>query len=550
MGRVTALLSGLAVVVLTTWLFVNAHVDHVLTTRIENGLQTLLLLEAEYGRQLAQARLGLLPNYDSLSGLERQKAALLKRQRALMLDHAGRDAAPMAAMLAAIEPRLAQQRRLRYRFQEANSVQKNSVAYLLAASTADAAMATRGLPDLARRSLTEALEGLRDAALRFGLSGDAADEGAVRAWVARVRELSQLPVVRDREALQLMARHALVLVEQQHRVEQLSHALLEHSLSPALAELLQIQRRHVAGLANRAYLFRTLLYAVTVVLLFYVAAVVLRLRTTAQALSDNNRALARAMAERRAAEARDREHLEQLAHIGRLNVVGEMTAQLAHELNQPLCAISTYCQGALRMLRTGEPDPDRLGHTLEQARDQAQRASEIIRRVRELVRREPSHRAHADINAVVRAAVSLVRPDLHTRGASLILRLAPQLPSVAADTIQIEQVILNLLRNALDAALGSDGSGDGVIEVETDSPSSGAVRVCVRDRGRGLEPEALERVFEPFETSKADGLGLGLSISRTIVEHHGGRIWAEQPEGGGTRFCFTLPAGQGGTANA
>ncbi len=541
MGRVTALLGGLAIVVLTTWLFVNAHVDHVAAGRIENGLQALLLLEAEYGRQLAQARLGLLPNYDSLAWLEWRKRRLLAEQRQAMLGFAGGGAASIESMFADIEPRLEHQRRLRYRFQEANSVKKNSVAWLLAASTAVQGQPGRRLPASIQRSLVEALEGLRDAALRFGLSGDAADEGAVRAWVARLRELGELPGLRGQEELQLMARHALVLVEQQHRVERLMQALLQGSLSPALAELLQVHREQVAAQGRRAYLFRILLYVVAVVSLLSIAAVVLRLRAAARALGENNEALAREMAERRAAEARDRQHLQQLAHIGRLNVVGEMTTQLAHELNQPLCAISTYCQGALRMLRSGDAQPDKLVRTLEQARDQAGRASEIIHRVRALVRREPSRRQPGDINAVVRAAVALVRPDLHARGYSVVLRLAPGLPQAAMDVMQIEQVILNLLRNALDASRTDDGGA--AIELETGEDGPRRIRVCVRDRGTGLEEGALERIFEPFETSKPDGLGLGLSISRTIVEHHGGRIWAERPAGGGARFCFTLPVG-------
>jgi two-component system sensor histidine kinase TtrS len=327
-------------------------------------------------------------------------------------------------------------------------------------------------------------------------------------------------------------------------------ALVDHSLSPDLLELLQIHRRQVARQADRAYLFRTLLYAVSVMLLFYVAATVLRLRATARALSENNRAMAREMAERRAAEARDRAHLEQLANIGRLSVVGEMTTQLAHELNQPLCAISTYCQGALRMLQTGDVQPGQLARTLEQARDQAGRASEIIRRVRELVRREPSRRFRSDINAVVRAAVSLVGQDLQARGVSVVLRLEPQLPAVTVDAIQIEQVVLNLLRNAIDALQVTERDGGDVIEVESGMSENGEIRVCVRDHGEGLSGEDLERVFEPFETSKPDGLGLGLSISRTIIEHHGGRIWAESPAGGGTRFCFTLPLQQEGSGDA
>jgi len=248
----------------------------------------------------------------------------------------------------------------------------------------------------------------------------------------------------------------------------------------------------------------------------------------------------RDLTERQKTEARLQELQSELVHISRLTAMGEMASALAHELNQPLSAISNYLKGSRRLLEgDGDERATTLRDALDKAADQAIRAGHIIRRLRDFVSRGESERRVESIIKLVEEASALALVGVKDRGIRVQFHFDPAVDLVLADRVQIQQVLLNLIRNAMDA-MEATQTRDLSIAVE---PAGNAhVRVSVADSGAGIAPEIAEQLFQPFITTKRQGMGVGLSISRTIVEAHGGRIWAEPNAGGGTVFHFTLTA--------
>jgi two-component system sensor kinase FixL len=248
----------------------------------------------------------------------------------------------------------------------------------------------------------------------------------------------------------------------------------------------------------------------------------------------------RDLTERQLTEARLQELQSELVHISRLTAMGEMASTLAHELNQPLSAINNYLKGSRRLLEgeTGER-PDMMRDALEKAAEQAMRAGQIIRRLRDFVSRGESERRVENLTKLVEEASALALVGVKDRGIRVTFQFDPAVELVLADRVQIQQVLLNLIRNAMDA-MEATQERDLTISVAT--AGAGLVRVSVADTGSGIEPEVAEQLFQPFITTKRQGMGVGLSISRTIVEAHGGRIWVEPNPAGGTIFHFTLVA--------
>jgi two-component system sensor kinase FixL len=239
-------------------------------------------------------------------------------------------------------------------------------------------------------------------------------------------------------------------------------------------------------------------------------------------------------------EEQARQDRERLAQMARLHTLGEMAASIAHEVNQPLTAISNYAQAGRRLLESGLVDSGELESTLDKVSAQAWRAGEVIRGLRSFVRRRRSRSERVDLNVLVRDAVSLALADAHFLSVGVETELAPDLPEVAVDPVQIQQVVLNLIRNAIEA-LDPDAAGEPV-EVRTGSDGDGFVEVAVEDHGTGIPEEIRPRLFDTFVTSKESGLGMGLVISRSIVTSHGGRLWWTPGRRGGTIFHFSLPA--------
>jgi C4-dicarboxylate-specific signal transduction histidine kinase len=220
-----------------------------------------------------------------------------------------------------------------------------------------------------------------------------------------------------------------------------------------------------------------------------------------------------------------------------------LTASIAHEVNQPLAAIIANARAGLRWLAGGSLDPVELRAAWEDVAQDARRASEVIQRVRGLLRKSPTRPAPLDVNSVVHEVVALVRSELAKQRVSLRMELADPLAPVQGDRVQLQQVLLNLFVNGIEAMSGVAGRPRELI-VRSRTDDTGGVLVVVRDSGGGLDPKSVEVVFEPFYTTKADGMGMGLSICRSIIESHGGRLWAaSNGDGPGATFCFTLPAG-------
>lgn len=245
---------------------------------------------------------------------------------------------------------------------------------------------------------------------------------------------------------------------------------------------------------------------------------------------------ARVAAERAAAQAQDR-----LTHVARLSTMGEMAAGIAHEINQPLAAITTYAQACQRLLDRDKPlDVAEIRESVVQISRQALRAGEVIRRLRTFVANREVRRQPLGCNRLLEDLVTLARADLRAHDVDLRLDVQPHLPDVMADAVQLQQVLINLLRNAVDSTL-QHGVVPREIVLRAVSVPDG-VEISVRDHGPGVAPEALSRLFTPFFTTKPQGTGLGLAISRTIVQAHGGRLAYREHPGGGACFHFTLPA--------
>lgn len=246
----------------------------------------------------------------------------------------------------------------------------------------------------------------------------------------------------------------------------------------------------------------------------------------------------RDLTERRAQERRVQELQSELVHVSRLTAMGEMASSLAHELNQPLSAIASYMKGSVTLLEAERPDLSRLRAALGQAGDQALRAGDIIKRLREFVAKGETEHSLEDPAVLMEEASALALVGARDRDVTVHLRLARDVGSVVVDKIQIQQVALNLIRNAINAMMETSPRE---LEIRVQAEGDQAVRISVADTGPGLDPEVRARLFQPFVTSKPDGMGVGLSICRTIIEAHGGRIWAEDNKGGGAVFLFTLP---------
>jgi two-component system sensor kinase FixL len=224
--------------------------------------------------------------------------------------------------------------------------------------------------------------------------------------------------------------------------------------------------------------------------------------------------------------------------------IGEMAAGVAHELNQPLTAIATYAQACDRLLARPVIDPTDLREALRQITAQTVRAAEIIRRLRALARSHQGAQVPTSINALVTELHDLMQTDAHVHGVRLSLQLATQLPEVNVDTGQIQQVVLNLVRNSLDALAARPGTG-AEISIRTSLTVSGEVELAVLDNGPGLPPEARQRLFDPFFSTKENGTGLGLAISNTIARNHGGSIGYRPNQPSGACFYILLPAQPG-----
>jgi PAS domain S-box-containing protein len=255
-------------------------------------------------------------------------------------------------------------------------------------------------------------------------------------------------------------------------------------------------------------------------------------------------AVARDVTDRRRAEEQARQHLQSLAHVARVSSMGEMASAIAHEINQPLTAIASFAFACIRLLRDKRATTGEALEVMTRIAAEAERAGEVVRKMRSFVRGDEGQLAAVDANFLVAEVLRLAAPEARQSGVELAAIPGEGLAPVLADSIQIQQVLLNLVRNAVEAIGGAE-TAERTVRVTTRAGEPGFVEVIVADTGPGLTAEALERVFEPFYTTKPDGIGIGLALSRSIVEAHGGRLWAAAAPGGGAAFHLRLPAATG-----
>lgn len=252
----------------------------------------------------------------------------------------------------------------------------------------------------------------------------------------------------------------------------------------------------------------------------------------------------RDLTERQETQQRLHELQVELAHMSRFTAMGEMASTLAHELNQPLTAVATYLNGCRRLLeRGGETNMAMLHDGVERAAEQALRAGQIIRHLREFVARGETEKRTESLPKLIEEASALALIGARESGVRVAFSFHPECLAVVADKVQVQQVLLNLIRNAMEAMADSETRE---MRITTAPAPDGLVQVSVTDSGSGIAPNILAQLFRPFVTSKAQGMGVGLSVSRTIIEAHGGRLWAEPNPAGGTIFSFTLRAAREG----
>ena len=248
----------------------------------------------------------------------------------------------------------------------------------------------------------------------------------------------------------------------------------------------------------------------------------------------------RDLTERQLTETRLQELQSELVHISRLTAMGEMASSLAHELNQPLSAISNYIKGSRRLLEASTDERSlQIRDAMQAAGDQAVRAGDIIRHLRDFVSRGESERKLESVTKLIEEASALAFLGIKDQNIRVRYQIDPSIDLIMADKVQIQQVLLNLIRNAVEA-MGQSDQRDLVLS--TLAADNQMLAISVADSGTGIQPEIASRLFQPFVTTKRQGMGVGLSISRTIVEAHGGKIWVEENPGGGTIFRFTVRA--------
>src|ERR1700683_3946767 len=258
-------------------------------------------------------------------------------------------------------------------------------------------------------------------------------------------------------------------------------------------------------------------------------------------LKNANESLLQQMAEQRRTEEALQIARTELARVIRITTIGELTASIAHEVNQPLAAVVANADACVAWLSRQDPNLVEARAAAERTTQGATRASEVIVRIRSLLNKATPVKARVHINEIIRETVALIEVQASRNDVDLVLELMPELPVVLGDSIQLQQVILNLLLNGIEAMTGVTGRPRRLL-VQSKSEAASQIRVSVQDSGIGVSDEVMARLFEPFFTTRAKGIGMGLPISRSIVEAHGGRLWVQSAGSEGSTFQFTLPS--------
>jgi PAS domain S-box-containing protein len=252
-------------------------------------------------------------------------------------------------------------------------------------------------------------------------------------------------------------------------------------------------------------------------------------------------AVARDVTDKKRDEEEAQRHQQTMAHVARLSTAGEMASGMAHELNQPLTAIISYCGTAASLVNSMSSPPPQLGEILKLTTEQAQRAGDIIRHLRDFVSKGDNHRESLDLDKVMPGIIDFLKYEAQEGNVIIEFLPSSRACKVEANRIEIEQVLINLVRNGLEA-IGNAKVNGGRVTLQTRMLSDDQVEVTVSDNGPGVNPEMIDYIFHPFHTNKATGMGIGLTLSHTIIEAHGGKLWIDKDYQNGALFGFELPA--------
>jgi C4-dicarboxylate-specific signal transduction histidine kinase len=256
-------------------------------------------------------------------------------------------------------------------------------------------------------------------------------------------------------------------------------------------------------------------------------------------LKHANESLVQHMEEQKRVEEALQAARADLTRVARITTIGELTASIAHEVNQPLAAVVANADACVAWLGLAQPDLAEARAAAERATQGATRASEVIARIRSLIRKSAPEREKVQLNQVIEETAALVAGQASRHGVSIETELAPDLPCVPGDRIQLQQVLLNLMINGIEAMTGTVDRPRRLL-IRSEAHDSGQVRISVRDTGVGIDEKTMARLFEPFFTTRTQGIGMGLPISRSIIESHGGRLWADSAANEGAVLQFTL----------
>jgi signal transduction histidine kinase len=533
MWKSLAIVSGL-LLLLTYLLIQSRSPDLALRARMQEALQTLQLHDTELTRDVLLARAGLLPHYDSLPRTGQSLSQTLGTLRAESAAVSGQAAQDMGQHVEGMAAALHQKVTLVEYFTSDNALLRNSLMYLTYAGE------TLGTRVEEEPAVAADIAALSHGLLRFIHTPELSVGQEVGAALHR---LSQTPLFP--QDFHTLVAHGRLIVEVLPQVDTLLRQIIAVPTAAHAAAFQDAVLRYANRVEARAELFRVMLYLVAVMLLGYLLYQFARLRANARDLRRANADLQREMGERQRAEEALHHAQAELAHVTRVATLGELTASIAHEINQPLGAIVNNASACVRWL---------AAQNLEEARQSAalviadgHRAADIIRRLRDLAQKAPLQKEWLDLNATIREVIALARSAVQRHGVVVETHLAADLPPILGDRVQLQQVLLNLVMNAIEALRGV-GTGSRALWVSSERVAATEVVIAVRDSGPGFDPQSLDRLFDAFYTTKPEGMGLGLAISRRIIAAHGGRLWATAHPPHGAVFQFTVPIGREGVA--
>jgi signal transduction histidine kinase len=537
----TPIIVGLLAAV--TYLFIyGASLDPAQHVGTLQSISALQRIDAGLGRDLLLARSGILRHYDSLNRAIAEMNELVERLQSGQTA----SALPPQVMqrIGAVSANIEQKENLVERFKTGNALLLNSWAYFIHRSR-----------ELSQWNKVEG-ESAEQAAVMRQLSpimmrvfrhpqGDVS--GAAAALLDRLERMDipeyldpPIDLILLNSPIESIVTHGRLILNLTPQWDSNFRTLLASPTASLIDTLRDSYLEHHKRIEYRASLHRKLLYIVSVLLLVHLIYLISRLQANKQALSGLNAELVEEIKERKQAEKTSRRHQSELAHTHRLSMMGEMASGLAHELSQPLTAINNYTKGCMRRLQQANGEQAELLDAMGKVSSEAHRAGEIIRWMRSFVQKAEPQTARLDVNAAIREAIDLLWHDLQSQGIKTNFELAKPLPPTLADKIQIQQIVLNLVRNSMDAMNGHDCARRD-LTICTSIPADDTIEVSIRDSGHGVPADLRENIFDSFFTTRTDGLGLGLSICRSLVEIHGGQLWVTAGAGTGATFHFTIP---------